>query len=42
MKEETDSHLQFQLEYEDGKVYIGNVITMSTNGKYVVEIVDKI
>jgi len=42
MKEETDSHLRLHLEFEDGKNFIGDVVTISTNGKYVVEIVDKI
>lgn len=42
IKEETDSHIRYHLEYEDGKAYYADVIRISSNGKYVLKIVDKI
>lgn len=41
-KEETDSHIRYHLEFEDGKAYYADVINISTNGKYILQIVDKI
>lgn len=41
-KEETDSHIRYHLEFEDGKAYYADVINISTNGKYTLLVVDKI
>lgn len=41
-KENTESYIRLHLEFEDGKTYFADVINITSNGKYLVKIFDKI